>query len=93
MIDRSDHAWGSRLIIRPFENTSFHTEMQMQADVHFPTSKHKKRADVSFSGTMSPLRYTEARIWHQAYSALLAECDKLFEELKSEDTKKASKKK
>ena len=91
MIERSKHEWGVRLIVHPF-NTPRHSDMMMQADVHRPPKNQRKQVYVTFRGTAGePLRYTDSRTWQAAYNALLAEVDKVAEELDSK--KRAARKK
>ena len=81
MIERSEHEWGVRLIVRPFR-TPQHASMTLQADIHKPPRGQRKQVYVTFRGTAGdPLRYADARTWQAAYSALIAEVDNVADEL------------
>lgn len=92
MIERSKHEWGVRLVVRPF-STPQHSDLTMQADVHTPPKGQRKQVYVTFRGTVgTPLRYADARTWQMAYAALIAEVDKVADEL-APAKKRAAKKK
>ncbi len=94
-MERSKHEWGLRLIARPFSTAKF-SDLMIQADVHKPSRGHaRKQVYVTFRGTSGDsLRYADARTWQAAYTALLAEVDKVVDEFtpKKKATKKVAKK-
>ena len=77
MIQREERDWGVRLLVRPFSVAKY-APMEIQVDIHKP---HGKRVFVRFSGTTETLRFSDARIWQSAYSAILAEAEKVAQEL------------
>ena len=94
-MDRTDHEWGVRLILKPL-STPQHKTMSMQADIHKTMKVKGKKVYVTFRGTAgNPLPYADARTWHAAYSSLLAEADSVADELtpKKKAAKKTAKKK
>ncbi len=75
MIQREEHDWGVRLIVRPFPPIQKHAEMEIRVDISNPRPKHGPEIKVWFHGTITPepLVYSESIIWADALRAANAE--------------------
>jgi len=83
-IERTDQDWGVQLIIAPF-HTKRHKHLTIQADIHKPPPGQRREVWISFRGVapQDKFRPTDARIWHAAMGAMLAEIEKVANELAS----------
>ncbi|REJ86527.1 MAG: hypothetical protein DWQ35_23135 [Planctomycetota bacterium] len=97
MIEREEFEGGVRIVARPLSGdpADLHFLMQIQAEIIEPSGKGKPQVRISFHGVPigKPLLPVDARTWRIAFDAIMAEADKIAEEMKAAKSKSAPKRK
>ena len=97
MIEREEHEGTVSLIVKPLAGGELLSLMRIRADIHKPQGNRRDpHIEVFFHGSAyagrgGRMSVSDARTWDAALNALVAEAEKVADEMRSKKNRKAKK--